>query len=392
VEPIFTATELAEVKTYHAPKYAYSMLNTILGPLVLLLMLRFVVRPLWSLSNRLGSAFETGAAARVGLQRLAAAAETLWRGPGWASALVFSLLFFELYGLVDVPVEIWFGYVHEHAHGLARMAFGTFLLDMLKGHLVFVVALGALVFGLFGLARRTPHWWWLLGVAAAMLMVVSTALDPFRNRLYVEQTSLEPGELRKRIVALLNKAGVEFRDVVIEHTASRTVRVQAYFAGTGVTRTIVLNDSLIATFSTDEILASVAHEAGHVNESRVLSRLGSSCVLLVFLWAIERLFRWSATHRWFGIQNRADVRTLPLIVLFFATGLLVGNPVSGAFSRQRELAADQYGIRLTGDAPAFRSMLRKAARVNKMDPDPPRWVVIKGISHPPIAQRIALAQ
>jgi STE24 endopeptidase len=34
-------------------------------------------------------------------------------------------------------------------------------------------------------------------------------------------------------------------------------------------------------------------------------------------------------------------------------------------------------------------MLVKAARVNKMDPEPPRWVVLKGHGHPPIGERLA---
>jgi len=38
---------------------------------------------------------------------------------------------------------------------------------------------------------------------------------------------------------------------------------------------------------------------------------------------------------------------------------------------------------------AFRAMLVKAARTNKMDPDPPRWAVLHGMSHPPIGERIA---
>jgi len=30
----------------------------------------------------------------------------------------------------------------------------------------------------------------------------------------------------------------------------------------------------------------------------------------------------------------------------------------------------------------------KAARVNKMDPDPPRWVTLKGRTHPSIQDRL----
>ena len=61
------------------------------------------------------------------------------------------------------------------------------------------------------------------------------------------------------------------------------------------------------------------------------------------------------------------------------------------FSREgeRERAADRYALELTQDPAAFRRMLVKAARVNKMDPEPPRWAVLKGYSHPPLGERLA---
>lgn len=382
MEPIYTAEQLAEVKAYHQPRYTVSFIDFIVTPLVLVLMVRFATRPLWRVSERLG--------AKIGASSLALlkVPTRLWNGTGWSAALLFALLFFGLYTLLDLPADIWFGYFHEHSHGLSRATPVVFIVDMLKGKLLFAGAVGSLVFGLFGLARRTVHWWWLLGVTASVLMLVSTAIDPYRNRLYVEQTPLPAGALRERIVALMTKAGIDFRDVMVEHTASRTVRLQAYFAGTGPTRTIVLNDSLLAGLSEDEVLATVAHEAGHVNEPRWPGRIASALVLIAFLFAVERLFCRSAGRHWFGIEERADVRTLPVIVLLFTLGLMLGNPISGAVSREREYAADRYGIALTGDVAAFRSMLVKAARTNKMDPDPPRWAVLRGMSHPPIGERV----
>jgi len=379
VEPIYTAEQLAEVKAYHQPRYVYSIIDFALSPLVLLAMVRWATRPLWRVSERAGARIE-----RPGLKL----PTKLWNGTGWAAALVFALLFFGVYSLPDLPIEIWFGYFHEHDHGLSRASPAVFIVDSLKGKLLFVGAVGSLVFGLFGLARRTKHWWWLLGVTASLLMLISTALDPYRGRIYVEQTPLPAGALRDRITALMAKANIDFRDVLVEHTASRTVRLQAYFAGTGPTRTIVLNDSLIATLTEDEVLAAVAHESGHVNEPRWPGRVASSLVLIGFLFLVELVFRRSASKQWFGIAERADVRTLPVIVLVFTFGLMLGNPISGAVSREREYAADRYGLALTGDVPAFRSMLVKAARTNKMDPDPPRWAVLRGMSHPPIGERV----
>jgi STE24 endopeptidase len=383
VEPIYTAEQLAEVKAYHQPRYTVSLVDFVLTPLVLAVMVRWATRPLWRSSERVGAwlTAKPWAVLKVPTR--------LWNGPGWAAALTFALLFFGLYSLLDLPTEIWFGYFHEHEHGLSRATPMMFVTDWVKGKLLFVGAVGSLVFGLFGLARKTRHWWWLLGLSASALMLVSTAIDPYRSRVYVEQTPLAEGPLRERITALMAKAGIDFRDVLVEHTASRTVRLQAYFAGTGPTRTIVLNDSLVAGLSEDEVLASVAHEAGHVNEPRWPARVGSALVLLGFLFAVEWLFRRAATRAWFGITERADVRTLPLVVLVFTLGLMLGNPMSGVISRQREYAADRYALELTGNVDAFRSMLVKAARTNKMDPEPPRWAVWRGMSHPPIGERIA---
>ncbi len=378
MEPLYTAQELAEVEAYHQPRYVASCLDFALTPLVLILLVRFATKPLWRFSERTGVRLERGPIFAK-----------LWNGPGWAAALLFALLFFGLYSAIDLPVEIWFGYFHEHEHGLSRASPAVFLADMVKSKILFALAIGALVFGLFGLARRTVHWWWLLGVAASVLMLVSTAIDPYRSRIYVDQTPLPPGTLRDRITSLMAEAKVDFADVKVEHTASRTVRLQAYFAGTGPTRTIVLNDSLIAGLTEDEVLATVAHEAGHVHEPRWPARLGTAIVLIAFLFTIEGMFRASRRRGWFGITERADVRTLPLIVLVFTLGLMMGNPISGAISREREYAADRYAIALTKNAEAFRSMLRKAARTNKMDPTPPRWAVWRGMSHPPISERLA---
>lgn len=383
MEPLYTAEQLAELEAYHHPRYVASAVDFVLTPLVLAIMVRWATRPLWRVSERAGARLE-----RLG-PRPFAVLSRLWGGPGWAAGLVFALLFFGAYGLLDLPLEIGFGYFHEHAHGLSRASPAVFVVDLLKGKALFAGAVGALVFGLFGLARRTRHWWWLLGVTASALMLVSTAIDPYRSRLYVDQTPLPEGPLREAISALMAKAGIDFRDVLVEHTASRTVRVQAYFAGTGPTRTIVLNDSLLEALNEAEILATVAHEAGHVDEARWPARLASTLALIGFLCLVERVFRRAAERGWFGITERADVRTLPVIVLIFTLGLMVGNPVSGAVSREREYAADRYALALTGDAAAFKSMLRKAARTNKMNPNPPRWVVLRGMSHPPIGERLA---
>ncbi|MGV3623683.1 MAG: M48 family metalloprotease [Archangium sp.] len=378
MEPPYTPAELAEVHAYHAPIYAAAVVELVVMPLVLAVLATFGVKWLYRL-------------APSGVERPSVLTR-IWGDGTWKKALSFSLLYFLLLALLDLPKSIWFGYVREKEFGLATGSLGTFVIDSLKAHAMLFLAVTALTFGLFGIARRTKHWWWLVGLAAALVMVVSTALDPYRARLYVDQTPLEAGELRDGITALLKRAEVPFSDVLVVQTGSRTVRVQAAFAGTGPTRTILLTDTLLTAMNEKEVLAAIAHESGHVHESRWVGRVLSPLAIFALLGALEFIFRRSVKRGWYGITQRGDVRVLPTLVLIFQLALMAIGPVTSAFARERESAADLYALQLTGDAESLTSLLRKLGKINKVDPDPPRWYVLSGVTHPTIAERIAAIQ
>ncbi len=391
-EPLFTPEQLAEIEAYHFPHYVWAAVGDGVNLVVCLLVLWRGVAPMFRFSEWAAAAL---AARWPGLRKarvprvVLAALDRLWGGPGWGAALLFAGCDFAVGVLAFLPVDVYFGYVLEHRFGLSRYTPFTFAVDELKETAAALAPTLAVAFGLFALARRLDRWWLVLGLVAAMALLGSAALDPYRGRYYFDQRPLEEGPLRVRLTGLLRRAGVEFSDIVVEKTSRATVKVQAYFAGQGRTRAIVLNDSLLAQLEDDEVLAAVAHEAAHTRESRWPNRVAAALALLAFLFGIDRLFRRAARSGWLGTHRFADIRTLPLVALVFYLAAGVTGPVAAAFSRGRELEADAFALRLTGDPGAFRRMLVKAARVNKMDPNPPRWVVLKGWSHPPIGERLA---
>jgi STE24 endopeptidase len=375
---LFTESELAAAREYHDPQYLVSGVQLLLTPLALAMLAAFATRPLYALSLRLTTRWRSAVLSRM------------WRSDAWAAALVFAVLFAFSYDLIDLPQSFWSDFVVEHRYGLSRTSLGTYLVDLLKGYSVLAVAVAALAFGLFGLARRLPSWWVALAVVGSATMAASTLLDPYRERLYVDQTPLPEGPLHARITETMRRAGIDFRDVLVDTTTSRTVRMNAAFAGVGPTRTIMVSDSLLANLTEDEVVAAIAHEAGHVGQPKWPARVMAMGALSVFLFAIEWLFRLSAARGWFGITSRADIRTLPLIYLLFSLSTLAGTPLSAAAQRKAEREADAYAIALTQNPEAFRSMLVKLAKVNWLDPAPPRWVsLLQG--HPPIVERIEAA-
>ncbi len=390
---IFSATELAEIEAYHRPGYIIIGVMSLAGPLIQWALARYAAEPMWRWAERVASdpRFDRWAAA-PGLRVLAKVGTQVWRGPGLAAALLFALQLIAILTLIDLPVDVYFGFIRERQYGLSDQSFGAWAIDWLKSNLIWAFGITALTVGLFGLARRLRQWWWVLGLVAAGAMVGSTLLDPYESRIYVDQTPLEAGPLRDQLTALLHRANVEFADILVEKTSVKSVRLQAYFAGAGPTRTIVLNDSLVNALTPEEVTAAMAHEAGHVHEVRWYRHIAASLALIGFLGLVELLFRQVERRQWRGISTRGDIRVLPLILLLFTVLSTLGGPLSGAFSRHNETSADLYALDLLGSHTAFESRLVKAARINKSNPWPPRWVVWLGTSHPPMGDRLATVE
>ncbi|XXF76665.1 M48 family metalloprotease [Myxococcaceae bacterium GXIMD 01537] len=392
MEPLFTPEQLAEIKAYHLPGYVFAGVDLVVYPLLLLLILLVLHRPFyrWAEAGAAGLERRFGGLRTAPVTRiLVRVMDRLWGEPGWGAALLFAV-FLDLYLLVlYTPLDIYFGYIREHQYGMSAYTPLTYAIDAFKGIAIGSLATSALVVGMYGLARRVKRWWLVLGVPVALLLLVAAALDPYRSRVFFDQSPLAAGPLRESITDLMKRADVTFADVLVEKSSVASKRIQGYFAGQGPTRTIVLNDVMVQKLDTREVLAVVAHEAGHIHEPKWPGRIASSVLLVVLLYVIHRLLMLAAERGWFGATRFADVRTLPFLYLFLYLTFALAQPVAGAFSREREREADRYALRLTGDVDGFRSMLVKAARLNKIDPDPPRWVVLKGMSHPPLAERLA---
>ena len=86
------------------------------------------------------------------------------------------------------------------------------------------------------------------------------------------------------------------------------------------------------------------------------------------------------------------VYAMPMLMLVLAVFSLLLVPLQNVVSRRFERQCDRFALTQTGLTTAYVSAFRKLAKLNKDDPDPPRLAVILFHSHPPIAERIAIAK
>jgi STE24 endopeptidase len=280
--------------------------------------------------------------------------------------------------------------------GLATQRLGGFLRDWAKsrgvGLVLTVLPLSALVLG----ARWQPPGWPLVAAAAAALLVVALAvagpvlIEPLFNRF----SSLEPGPLRARLLALAETMRVPVRDVLVADASRRTTRVNAYVSGLGRTRRVVVYDTLLAgsASGTDEVVLVVAHELAHVRHRDVLwGTVGAAALAAVSVLAAVALFDLGPVQRALGVSGLGDPLAAPGLLLLAALGGLVAAPVASAISRWAEARADWVSLEVTRDPITAVAVERRLALENRADLRPNRLLMVMFASHPTTMARIAQA-
>jgi STE24 endopeptidase len=299
------------------------------------------------------------------------------------------------YGLLDLPLSYFGGFVLPHRFGLSTQSRGDWLLDQMKAGLI-GGALGLLMVQLLYLALSVwPNIWWLpVGVVYLLFGVVLSALAPVLIApLFYKFTPLEEEHqaLADRLTALAERAGTRVQGVYRIDMSRRTTAANAALMGLSRSRRIVLGDTLLAEFSPDEIETVLAHELAHQVHRDISLGIGvQSLITLVGLWLASLALKWGVEP--FGLTGVDDVAGLPWLALVLGGFGLVTMPLINSWSRWRERKADRYAIQATGKPLAYASALVRLADQNLGEIEPPGWVEFLLHSHPPLGQRIAAAQ
>ncbi|MEA2460476.1 MAG: endopeptidase, partial [Actinomycetota bacterium] len=295
---------------------------------------------------------------------------------------------------VSLPLGFVRGYVVAHDWGLSTQSFGGWVSDQARSlgiGLVFAV-ITALVF--FAVVRAQPRWWWLYGwVAFTVLTVLFTFLWPIVIApLFNKFTPLEDQTLTREILHLADEADVPIKEVLVADASKRTTAENAYVAGIGASKQLVVYDTLLRNGREPETLFVVAHELGHkvkdhVVKGLLLSTVGLFAGFAALAWLSHRPGLW----RWGYASGIGDVRALPLLLAFAAIAGLLTMPVQNAVSRTFERQADSIAFDLTKDPDTAIRVFRRLAFSNLADLKP-SWVATSVLfTHPSIPDRIRAA-
>ena len=173
----------------------------------------------------------------------------------------------------------------------------------------------------------------------------------------------------------------------------RTRKGNAYFTGLGATKRIVLYDTLITQSDPEAVELVLAHEMGHWAHAHIWKGIALTLVGMGFaLWCGARVLAWAGARGAFHLAGPADVAGLPLFLLLLFVLNLASLPLQSAISRHFERQADRASLELTKNPAAFIRAEVDLARTNLADLDPPPALVWLLYTHPPVAERIRMAE
>jgi len=312
----------------------------------------------------------------------------------WLLVAAFGAIFYLSFAALELPLEYYSGFVLPHRYDQSTETLGGWAKDQLLGLLLTAVIGLPVLEGVYWLLRVTGPLWWMWAAAGYVLLAVSlSSLAPvIILPLFNKYAPLgeEHAELAARLTALAGRAGTKVSGVFRFDMSKRTKAANAALTGLGHTRRIILGDTLLDEFTTDEVETVIAHELGHhVHRDIPMGIFLSAVVALASLYLASLALNWGGAA--FGFSGPADIAALPLFALTLGLFGLITLPLNNAFSRWREVRADRYALAATRNPQAFANAMTRLANQNLAEADPEPWVVFLLYSHPPIRDRVALA-
>jgi Zn-dependent protease with chaperone function len=175
--------------------------------------------------------------------------------------IAFTVIIF----LVDLPLSYYQGFVRQHAYGLSNQTFGKWARDEVTGLMVGVVVGVLFMWVPYLLLSKSPRRWWLYtGLLAIPFIVLVSLVQPvWIDPLFNTFGPMKDKALEADILRLADRAGIEGSRVFEVAKSEDTNAVNAYVAGFGSTKRIVLWDTILAKLNREQLLVVIVQEMGH---------------------------------------------------------------------------------------------------------------------------------
>lgn len=304
--------------------------------------------------------------------------------PVW-QAITAVWIFLAVGYIVTAPIDWYTTFVVDKKFGFTKSTKALYLRDQVITAIITLVV-SALIVAVIHVIVVSSTLWWLY--TFLFLMVVVIALNiffPIVRALFFDKLSpLPEGDLKQRLEKLFSENGFATSGLFVSDASKRDARLNAYFAGLGGKKRVVLYDTLVEKLSPCELEAVLGHELGHYNHKDIIKNIAMTGLMLFVTLAI------------FGnlpIKLFVEMQVVPssgvLMILFLLLSpmlFFILMPLMGKVSRYNEFRADQMGSELGGREHLVTALV-KLVTENKSFPKSHPIYLFFYATHPPVLER-----
>ena len=322
-------------------------------------------------------------------------AYTSWTASFNLPFILYGLLFFLLLtyasSILSIPFDLYSTFKIEKKFGFNTMTPKLWIADFFKSLLLSTLITGFLLAVGFWIIQSSPNsWWiWIWGfflIFSLFIMYISPyVIEPLFNKF----TPLDVPELEAGITDMMKKVNIKVSRVFRMDASKRSRHTNAYFSGIGKTKRIILYDTLLEKMDHNEILAVLAHEAGHWKKKHIVKMIvGMEIISFLGIYFSYRVLQSDILLDLFRIQNGTFFTKM--IILGFIGSIIAFpfTPLGSFISRRFEREADRFACHLSGNNEAMASALIKLSKDNLSNLHPHPLYAAFYYSHPPVVERI----
>jgi STE24 endopeptidase len=304
--------------------------------------------------------------------------------------MIFLGLYMLVNLIVDTPFNYYLTFTIEEKYGFNKTSKKTFWLDSLKSLLLTVLIGGGIIIGIYSSYVYFTEVFIIVSwiFATIFILVVNIIYVPVIVPIFNKLTPLEDGDLKDMIQDFAHGVGYEVTKISTMDASKRSTKLNAFFAGLGKFKQVVLYDTLVEKMSNEEIVAVLAHEIGHSKHKHIIFNLiETSITLLFYFGAFYLVLAEDAFMTAFSIENATfGFAIILFLVLMNPISIFIGL-LSSYFSRKHEYQADAYAATKYKKEPMI-TALKVLSKANFSNLTPHPLVVKLRYSHPPTAMRI----
>lgn len=307
------------------------------------------------------------------------------------SGIVFFCLLIIGQFLLGLPFSLYKTFSIETKYGFNKTSPFTFLLDIFKSALLFILLGLPVLWLVIFLFSNADYYSWLYvwGFLTLFSIVMQFIAPVLIMPLFNKFTPLEEGTLKEKIMNYSEKVKFPVANIFIIDGSKRSSKANAFFTGFGKNKRIALYDTLKEKLSEDEIVAVIAHEAGHYKRKHILKGFAIStfttgiyCLVLnLFLMKheLQQIFFVDISSVHIGLISFGIVLS-PLMTLL--------SIASNNLSRKHEYEADSFAAETTDNPDSLVSGLKSLSKTNLSNLNPHSFYIALNYSHPPLKSRI----